>query len=160
MDVDLSFLFPFFNRTIILYLSGSTPPPLCVSHALVQTTVGVGTVLIWDFGVAYTKGGGYQLHHHAPEYTAGPVLFFPTGTHECAVRALPQRLGGLPENIPATQLGPIVKKKSTPYIRNRTRARTPAQVAGASVCLAPARGTPCRHVPHAPLVTPPPLHAS
>ena len=36
----------------------STPPPPCVSYALVQATVGVGTVLIWDFGVAYTKGGG------------------------------------------------------------------------------------------------------
>jgi len=24
-----------------------TPPPLCNSHALVQATVGVGTVLIW-----------------------------------------------------------------------------------------------------------------
>ena len=27
-------------------------------YGLVQGTVGVGTVLIWDFGVAYTKGGG------------------------------------------------------------------------------------------------------
>ena len=25
-----------------------TPPPLCISCALVQATVGVGTVLIWD----------------------------------------------------------------------------------------------------------------
>ena len=25
-----------------------TPPPLCISYALVQATVGVGTVLIWD----------------------------------------------------------------------------------------------------------------
>ena len=29
----------------------------CVAR--VQATLGVGTVLIWDFGVAYTKGGGY-----------------------------------------------------------------------------------------------------
>ena len=28
------------------------------SYARVQATVGVGTVLIWDFGVAYTRGGG------------------------------------------------------------------------------------------------------
>ena len=28
------------------------------SYACVQATVGVGTVLIWDFGVAYTRGGG------------------------------------------------------------------------------------------------------
>ena len=26
----------------------STPPPPCISYALVQATVGVGTVLIWD----------------------------------------------------------------------------------------------------------------
>ena len=25
-----------------------TPPPPCISYALVQATVGVGTVLIWD----------------------------------------------------------------------------------------------------------------
>ena len=34
------------------------PPPPRISYALVQATVGVGTVLIWDFGVAYTRGGG------------------------------------------------------------------------------------------------------
>ena len=34
------------------------PPPPCISYALVQATVGVGTVLIWDIGVAYTRGGG------------------------------------------------------------------------------------------------------
>ena len=28
------------------------------SYARVQATVGVGTVLIWDFGIAYTRGGG------------------------------------------------------------------------------------------------------
>ena len=31
---------------------------LCASHALVQATVGVGTVIIVYIGVAYTKGGG------------------------------------------------------------------------------------------------------
>ena len=31
---------------------------LRASYARVQATVGVGTVLIWDFGVAYTRGGG------------------------------------------------------------------------------------------------------
>ena len=31
------------------------------SYARVQATVGVGTVLIWDFGVAYARGGaGYE----------------------------------------------------------------------------------------------------
>ena len=34
------------------------PPPPCNSHALVQATVGVETVLIWYFCVAITKGGG------------------------------------------------------------------------------------------------------
>ena len=29
------------------------PPPPWISYALVQATVGVGTVLIWDFGVAW-----------------------------------------------------------------------------------------------------------
>ena len=28
-------------------------------YGLVQATVGIGTVLIWDFGVAFTRGGGY-----------------------------------------------------------------------------------------------------
>ena len=31
---------------------------LCASHALVQATVGVGTVIIVYIGVAYTRGGG------------------------------------------------------------------------------------------------------
>ena len=31
---------------------------LLASYAHVQATVGVGTVLIWYFGVAYTRGGG------------------------------------------------------------------------------------------------------
>ena len=31
---------------------------MCRAQARVQATVGVGTVLIWDFGVAYTRGGG------------------------------------------------------------------------------------------------------
>ena len=30
-------------------------------YGLVQATVGVGTVLIWDFCVAYTRGGGVPL---------------------------------------------------------------------------------------------------
>ena len=33
---------------------------LRASYARVHATVGVGTVLIWDFGVAYTRGGGYK----------------------------------------------------------------------------------------------------
>ena len=33
---------------------------LCASHALVQATVGVGTVIIVYIGVAYTRGGGYK----------------------------------------------------------------------------------------------------
>ena len=41
--------------------SPKTPPPLCISYALVQATVGVGTVMIPYIGVAYTRGGGgYQ----------------------------------------------------------------------------------------------------
>ena len=34
---------------------------LRASHALVQASVGVGTVIIVYIGVAYTKGGGYSL---------------------------------------------------------------------------------------------------
>ena len=32
-------------------------------YGLVQATVDVGTVLIWDFCVAYTRGGGVTLGH-------------------------------------------------------------------------------------------------
>ena len=35
-------------------------------YGLVQATVGVGTVLIWDFCVAYTRGGGYFLRAVVP----------------------------------------------------------------------------------------------
>ena len=38
--------------------SVSIPPPPCISYALVQATVGVGTVIIPYIGVAYTRGGG------------------------------------------------------------------------------------------------------
>ena len=40
-----------------------TPPPSCISYALVQATVGVGTVIIVYIGVAYATGGGYQDVH-------------------------------------------------------------------------------------------------
>ena len=40
------------------------------SYARVQAGVGVGTVLIWDFGVAYTRGGGYG--HNAQNFTPPP----------------------------------------------------------------------------------------
>ena len=47
------------------------PPPPGISYALVQATVGVGTVLIWDFGVAYTRGGGgVQAAYHYGQKTA------------------------------------------------------------------------------------------
>ena len=35
------------NATFLFYPE-YPPPPLCSGHALVQATVGVGTVLIWD----------------------------------------------------------------------------------------------------------------
>ena len=35
-----------------------TPSPPCISYAVVQGTAGVGTILIWDFCIAYTRGGG------------------------------------------------------------------------------------------------------
>ena len=40
---------------------------VCVgaNYARVQATVGVGTVLIWDFGVAYTGGGGTFFWYRA-----------------------------------------------------------------------------------------------
>ena len=44
---------------LCLYLV-RTPPPPCISYALVQATVGVGTVIIVYLGVAYTRGGGYR----------------------------------------------------------------------------------------------------
>ena len=45
-------------KTLKLPQPKSAPQPRA-SYARVQATVGVGTVLIWDFGVAYTRGGGY-----------------------------------------------------------------------------------------------------
>ena len=43
------------------------------SYARVQATVGVGTVLIWDFGVAYTRGGGVQTSAgQSDEYSVAP----------------------------------------------------------------------------------------
>ena len=34
-------------RALHTFISFGTPPPPCLSYALVQATVGVGTVLIW-----------------------------------------------------------------------------------------------------------------
>ena len=44
---------------------------LCTSHALVQATVGAGTVIIVYIGVAYTGGGGlgnYLNHNFSTSY--------------------------------------------------------------------------------------------
>ena len=47
---------------------------LLASHALVQATVGVGTVIIVYIGVAYTKGGGgYIFTEHLPLRYLQPV---------------------------------------------------------------------------------------
>ena len=35
------------NGVYTVFCKQSTPPPPCLSYALVQATVGVGTVLIW-----------------------------------------------------------------------------------------------------------------
>ena len=35
---------------------------VCASYGLVEATVGVGTVLIWDFAIAITREGGVHFH--------------------------------------------------------------------------------------------------
>ena len=53
------------------------------SYARVQATVGVGTVLIWYFGVAYTRwGGGYSrcTAHNVPRDCSQPTPDGPTQT--------------------------------------------------------------------------------
>ena len=47
-------------------------------YGLVQATVGVGTVLIWDFCVAITKGGGVRLRLFGTGHTFG--ICFAQGT--------------------------------------------------------------------------------
>ena len=39
---------PWITAEGIRLKTGGPPPPPCISYALVQATVGVGTVLIWD----------------------------------------------------------------------------------------------------------------
>ena len=51
-----------------------------VSHGLVQATVGVGTVLIWDFSVAFTRGGGTPIAN-----TAAHEVLLISGTMGSAV---------------------------------------------------------------------------
>ena len=48
------------------------------SYARVQATVGVGTVLIWDIGVAETMGGGYQLAQLLSLYGKPPQGLLPS----------------------------------------------------------------------------------
>ena len=56
-------IFGIFMHCIPLSWTGSPCNLLFLNlglYGLVQATVGVGTVLIWDFCVAYTRGGGTQ----------------------------------------------------------------------------------------------------
>ena len=50
---------------------------VCVARKLrlCQATVGVGTVLIWDFGVAYTRGGGGGYYTLEPHAACSDVIF-------------------------------------------------------------------------------------
>ena len=49
---------------------------LRASYAHVQATVGVGTVLIWDFGVAYTRGGGVKVVFQGTAGANRGTMFF------------------------------------------------------------------------------------
>ena len=61
-------------RCWLLYVSRA-------SYARVQATVGVGTVLIWDIGVAYTRGGGVSVSRRATRFalSSGALHFLITG---------------------------------------------------------------------------------
>ena len=52
---------------------------LRASHALVQATVGVGTVLVVYIGVAYTKGGGYEHQTSPPTRATSTDVACPCG---------------------------------------------------------------------------------
>ena len=54
VDFGLSMWVPLHQR----HIPTVPPPPLCISHGPVQAAVGVGTVMIWDFCAAITRGGG------------------------------------------------------------------------------------------------------
>ena len=58
------------------------PPPFCPRYALVQATVGVGTVLIWDFLRSFYKGGGGQLLRAADAQTAHHATFSTAPVHQ------------------------------------------------------------------------------
>ena len=49
------------------------PPPLCISYALVQATVGVGTVLIWWWG-GVSAGHWHRHWHTAPLFPPPPSV--------------------------------------------------------------------------------------
>ena len=57
------------NSTFLTCFIHVPPPPLCITYGLVQATVGVGTVLIWDSDVAYTTGGHTMPHPAQPQHT-------------------------------------------------------------------------------------------
>ena len=55
-------------------------------YGLVQATVGVGTALIWDFCVAYTRGGGgggyvYDALVHPVQFEGGSMSLPSPGPH-------------------------------------------------------------------------------
>ena len=47
-------------------------------YGRVQATVGVGTVLIWDFCVAYTRGGGYLFRYPLDRHSVPKSCHLPT----------------------------------------------------------------------------------
>ena len=51
---DICVLYSPFSHQLTMYVVGA-------GYGLVQATVGVGTVLIWDFSVAIPKGGGVPV---------------------------------------------------------------------------------------------------
>ena len=66
------------------------------SYARVQATVGAGTVLIWDFGVAYTRGGGSHVKPRHPTPAQSPYSlwaldiydFFPSMDQQDTLNAI------------------------------------------------------------------------
>ena len=62
-----------------------------ISYGVVQAAVGVGTVLIWDFCVPITRGGGTNLHTICLPHSASSVVWDLLTVR----RWIPQRLQGV-----------------------------------------------------------------
>ena len=95
-----------------------------VSHGLLQTTVGIGTVSIWDFDVAHTRGGGLLKGEGATKWRDSPsasLKCHPPANHRANLLFTDQHQKETPKSPSSNGRGPPPRAARTSAVVTRKK---------------------------------------